>query len=203
MGRYSTGAIITEEVLRLELSGLIKDKLIQKGLINFASINWTNGSSISITSCYKQKEKYVRLNYTNTDTSTGKKEHFDYKIQLITIPSNLGKGEILYFKCPITGKRARVLYKCYGSSIWKSREAYKNRIYYSSQISSKLYHPTNEYFKLEKKIDKLIKKRKKLHYKGKETKLSKRIYYLSQKKREYDVKRMILFDQIINKYPFL
>ena len=40
-------------------------------------------------------ERYIRLVYTLRDYRSGGKHEYDYKIFLTTIPSNLGKGEIL------------------------------------------------------------------------------------------------------------
>ena len=96
MGRYSTGAITTGEAIRIELSFLLKHGKIQKGCKILGSIAWNNGSNISFESCYHKEDRYIRLNYTLTKP-TGEEYKLDYKIQLTTIPSNLGRGEIPFF----------------------------------------------------------------------------------------------------------
>lgn len=137
MGRWSTGAITTNGAIRLELSYLIKNGYIKKGCNTSASPSWTGGSSINFESFYSNDNPYIRLKYTETVHSTGEESKHDYNIYLESIPSNLGKEEILYFICPDSGRRSRVLYRCYGSKIWKSREAYQNRIYYQTQLDPK------------------------------------------------------------------
>ena len=126
MGRYTTGAITTKEAIRIELSYLIKMGMIRKGFKLSTSLSWNNNYSIQIETSYGiEVENYIRLIYILTD-GEGNKKNYDYKIRLVAIPSNLRKGEVLYFSCPITSNKCRVLYRCYGSTIWKSRDAYKN-----------------------------------------------------------------------------
>lgn len=187
MGRQGTGALTTGEVLRIELSYLLRQGLIKKGYEMPGILTWTNGSKISFASTYSVDEKYLRLVYTITSNS-GEAENFDYKIKLTTIPSNLGRGEILYFVCPITGRRARILYNCYGSKIWKSREAYNHRIYYASQQCSKYYYHNTRYWNIDKQLQSLNNS-KKSHYKGKETRLNKKISLLRTKQNYHDYLR--------------
>ncbi len=137
MGRNST-ATTTAAVCKLELKLLLRDKMLQKDCHYTGSLTWTNGSSCNFESKYHEEEKYVRLQYTLTELGSGKKLEYNYKIELITLPSNLGKGEVLYFVCPQTARPCRILYRAYDSHIYKSREAYTNRIYYPLQVSSKM-----------------------------------------------------------------
>lgn len=137
------------------------------------SLSWTNGNSISIETKYTDSEKYIRLNYFNTSAQTGEKKEFDYRIELTTKTSNLGKGELLYFVCPDNSSLCRILYKCYGSEIWKSRTAYRNRIYYLSQISTKKQKAPNRIAEMELKL-KTAKRPVKNHYRGKETRTQKK-----------------------------
>jgi hypothetical protein len=161
MGRNSTGAITTGEVIRIELSYLLKKGFIQKGCYLSGTMSWTNGSNISFESSFTKDFRYIRLVYQSTNNYTGEVTHHDYKIELTTLPSNLGKGEVIYFICPSTGRRARILYKCYGSLIWKSRTAYKNRIYYNSQQCSKNDYHNSRYWSIEKELERCYKRRKK------------------------------------------
>ena len=187
MGRFSTGAITTGEAVRLELSFLLKEGKIQKGCKIQGSLAWNNGSSISFESCYQEEEKYIRLYYTLT-RPTGEEYKLDYKIQFTTIPSNLGRGEIIYFVCPISGRRARILYRAYGSHYFKSRLAYRKRIYYAYQKCQKNFYDTERYFKLEKQIEALPKGRKS-HYRGKDTRHQQRIRKLNERLDYHDTKR--------------
>lgn len=179
MGRYSTGAITTGQVTRIELSYLIKNNIIKKHHCYTGSISWTNDNSIGIKTVYNDTERYIVLDYTITVHATKEKTYHNYKIQMETVPSNLGKGEVLYFVCPVTGKRCRILYKCYGSLIWKSREAYQNRIYYESQIEPKSIRPFKNLF-VDNQLSELYQKAKKSHYRGKPTRLMQRIDKLNR-----------------------
>lgn len=170
MGRYTTGAITTREAIRIELSYLIKMEMIKKGFKLSTSLGWTNGYSIKIETSYGiEQENYVRVIYSLTDRE-GNKKNYDYKIRLVTVSSNLKKGEILYLLCPVTSKKCRILYRCYGSSIWKSRNAYQNRIYYKSQISTKADNWNDKYWNYEDEIIRLMTAyRKQYTYKGSPT----------------------------------
>lgn len=198
MGRYSTGAIATGEAQRIELSYLIKQGFISKEGIRAGSLSWNNGNSISFFSKLTEGEQYIRLTYCN-QSHTGEKHDLDYKIQLTSIPSNLGRGKILYFICPFTGRKARILYKCYGSLYFKSRRAYQSRIFYSSQISSKNNLHNERYFSLEREIEKLQPLISKKHYQGKVTKLQERIRRLESQKEYHDFVRWNFLPKSIQK----
>jgi hypothetical protein len=200
MGRFSTGAITTGEAQRIELSWLIKQGWISKGGIISGTLSWNNGSEISINTEIKEGKGYIRLNYQNK-RYTGEVNELDYKIQLTSIPSNLGRGKIWFFICPFTGRKTRILYKCYGSLYFKSRWAYSHRIYYSCQILSKNNFHNEKYFILERKLEKLQPLIRKKHYQGKETRILKRISILESKKEYHDYLRWeILSKSIHNSY---
>lgn len=180
MGRYSTGAKTTGQIQRIELSYLLKQGIIKKHHSYNGSLSWNNESSISINSVYNDSEAYIELSYITTVFATNEKTSYKYKIELETIPSNLGKGEIIYFVCPESHKKCRILYKAYGSGIWKARKSYQNRIYYESQIEPKSIRPY-KYFFIDNLMSELHQKAKKKHYKGKPTRIMKRIQNLQNK----------------------
>ena len=109
MGRASTGAWTTTECRKLDLRYMLKVGWIKKGCKISGQMSWTDESTASFESVYTEDEKYLRMIYTVTDRQ-GTKTNYDYKIELVTVPSNLGKGDVLYFVCPESYKRARVLY---------------------------------------------------------------------------------------------
>lgn len=51
----------------------------------------------------------------------------NYRVELVPRPSNLGKGEVMYFKCPVTGLLCRKLY-CIGG-MFVHRKAYRGILY--------------------------------------------------------------------------
>ena len=163
MGRNATGSMTTNAACRIELGYLLKNGYIKKGGSVFSTLSWTNGSNIGFESKYTDDEAYIRLIYTNTNQCTGEVTNHDYKIYLHEVPSNLGKGYVLYFICPSYGHYCRILYKCYGSLIWKSRLAYRNRIYYPSQVSSKTSYYNVRFWSLDNKLEELYKQVIKTH----------------------------------------
>lgn len=202
-GRGNSHAITTNEAIRLEINNLIKTKCIIKDKeINFIS-KWTSGAEISIKSVYNENEIYLQLMYKQTDRTTKESKSFDYKIYIESVKSNLGKGFNLYFICPQSGKRCKILYLCYGAEVFKCRQAYNNRIYYYAQTHSKEYRLNGRYFKLEKTINELYKKRKTKTYKGEPTKRHLRMCKLLNKKAEVDKLRDAQFEKwLLNKIRF-
>lgn len=188
MGRNRTGTT-TGESLRIEMSHLLKKGFFSKGKIMSGEFSWTNGSRIGIECRYTEKNQYIRLYYVHTNWQGEKTEH-DYKIQVSFVPSNLGKGKVPYFICPVSGDRCRILYKAYGSPIWKSRGAYKYTVFYPSQVSSKLSMMNDEYWRLDKMIRKLEEQtRNQTHYNGKPTRRYNRLERLREKQRRADYLR--------------
>lgn len=185
MGRYRTGTT-TGEAVRIELSYLLKEGFIKKGAITRGVLSWTNGGRISIECKYIEDEQYIRFNYILTNRDRGEKE-YDYNIQLTFVPSNLGKGNVPYFVCPATGDRCRILYRAYGSPIWKSRNAYRYTLFYPTQTSSKLSKYNDEYWSLDKQIKSLRNEiRNQTHYNGKPTRRFKRLQRLRDRQERAD-----------------
>ena len=100
---------------------------IKSGVISW-SISGEVHSRIGIKSTILEHVQYITLAYTQNG------ESINYNVRLISIPSNLGKGDVLYFLCPTTGKRCRKLYRI--SKYFLHREAFKH-LYYEKQIESK------------------------------------------------------------------
>ena len=195
MGRNRSGAIFTSEARRLELSFLIKKGLIKKDARLESVINWNirnepNGSMRVLTK-HTPNEKWIRLSYTITDLN-GVQTGYDYKVDLVEVDSNLGKGKVLYMICPHSGKRSRILYLAYGADKFKCREAYQNRLYFSTQKSSKSDLWNTKYFEIESKIEKFGNLRTKTH-KGVPTKRALRYDRLMIEKNYCDDKRWCEF----------
>lgn len=185
MGRWTTGAWTTSECKRINLSYLLKNGFVKQGCEIYSIMSWTSGCKISILSNLTEGNNYMRLMYTST-FNTGETKQFDYKVYLESVPSNLGKGEVLYFRCPVSGKRCRVLYKAYGCEVWKCREAYANRIYYPLQLSSKRNRYNDRYWALDVQIDQLNKMRKADTYRGNPTRRAQRLQGLINQQERMD-----------------
>jgi len=172
MGRNSTGAVITSECLRIDIGNLLKYGLIEKGCKRGGYLTWSESrygsevGSVFVLSDFTGEEKFIRLiKYPLT-----KKNFFDQKVFIDAVPSNLGKGEVLYFLCPETRERCRILYNAYGCEKWKSRQAFKYPIYYPLQQCSKADRANTKYWKLDGLLQKLSEKRIADTYNGQTTK---------------------------------
>lgn len=113
----------------------------------------------------RTEQPYIELNYLYGE------QQQNYKIDLVSLPSNLGKGKVWYFRCPHTFKRCRKLY-CVGGE-FLHREAFK-RCMYICQTESKHYRAYDKticaIFKIKKLYEKTNKKYFKNFYNGKPTK---------------------------------
>ncbi len=197
MGRNTTTAQSIESACKLDLRIMLKDGSIQKNRHISGSISWERGGKISFESKLFENEKYVHVMYKTTDRN-GITKNYDYKIQLVSVPSNLNKGKVLYFRCPKTGKRARVLYSAYGNDLFLHRDYYKDyygkRLFYNSQTTSKEWYNNTMYFNAKRRkesFEAYLRKFKqwKRTYRGKETKHFKKLRLLEEKMLHYNIKR--------------
>ena len=196
MGRWSTGAFTTGQCLQLNIkafSKYLKEKIEYKG-----SIHWSNGASITFEIYPNDFSSTVILCYSKKDRD-GKTNQIRYSVKVISTPSNLGKGCIYYFVCPYGSKRCKILYLGYGSYYFKCREAYTHRIYYASQLSSRMDYHNDKYWNYERKLGKQFKKRYRRHYKGKETPIQKRIAMMMTKRDYHDEMRWNVFPKSLMK----
>jgi len=169
MPKFSTFPTLYNEVLQINISKLKEWGYLKPGQINSGTINWSrNGNpagSISIEVNTNGEQPYIELDYKY------KNEPRKYKVNLVSTPSNLNKGEIWYFFCPHTNKRCRKLYSIGGYFL--HREAFKGCMY-ESQIQSKRYRELDKtfgaYFKSDDLYSQLYKKHFKKYYAGKPTK---------------------------------
>lgn len=174
MGRYGNYPTTVESCLYLSIKKLkewnyLNDSGTKSGTINWSS-NGEQHSSISITVTKSNFETFIFLNYKSNG------EPRNYKILIESRPSNLGKGEVLYFVCPHTGKHCRKLYL--NGSYFFHREAFKG-LMYSKQIESKRSRSLTKAFDAcyisDEVFEERYKKYFKTHYNGKETKRFKRL----------------------------
>jgi len=111
----------------------------------------------------------------------------DYTIQIVKIPSNLGKGFLYYFRCPLTYKMCRKIYKPKGSNQYLSRTAYR-KMYYRSQLLSGNARDWSQYHKQRRKADKLKAGIIRSHHKGKPTKKQTTLKIMELKADNYERK---------------
>jgi len=189
----SGNRITTGEAMRIEIKALYKFGLIQKGQFRSGGLTWTNGNKISVEVDYSEEGRILmRLSYIITDRCSLEKKEYDYKIWIDEMPSNLGKGDVLYFVCPSTYKHCRILYMAYGSHKFYSISAYPRRIYYEPQLDPHRWRANTNYFKVDKQIEKLDKMRATYTYRGIPTRRALRLQRLLIKRQELDRQRFSL-----------
>lgn len=180
MPKPYTFPTLYNEALQIDISKLKGWGYLNPEQIKSGTLNWSrNGNptgSISIKVNTKSEQPYIELDYKYRD------EPRNYKVRLVSMPSNLGKGLIWYFLCPQTKKRCRKLYSIGGYFL--HREAF-NGCMYETQTQSKKYRQLDKtlgaYIKSENLYSELYKKNFKKTYAGKPTKRYLRIMEQIQK----------------------
>ena len=194
MGRYSTVVTKVNNACCIDIDNLKESNVLVKNKCVVGSIGWSNGNEIGIESYLSEDDSYLRLVYNCNSVK------YDYTVTIVSVPSNLGVGRVIYFLCPTSGKRCRKLYRAYGSHEWKSREAQQNRLYYSSQLSAKNDYHNDRYWHYERvKVPQLLKKCKNTQYKGKPTKAMEKYYDALDEMRVHDIKRWVSISGVLLK----
>jgi len=148
------------------------------------TMTWTrNGwggehkSSVSIEVSTMHEDKYLRINYTQTDRETQEKKDFDYKIPLTNTPCRYG-GVRYWFTCPwykngvYCGKRVAKLYK--DGDYFACRHCYN--LTYESRNRSGIYRN----FVSVPDVEEAEKEVKRMYYRGKPTRKYRRYMRLSE-----------------------
>jgi len=177
MGRNGTGAVTTSECMRIDIGKLLKYGYIKQGCLSGGYLSWSESrfggdvGGVFVACDFTGEEKSIKIIYGLQDIETGKKKLIICKVFIDAVPSNLGKGkgEVLYFICPETKKRCRILYNAYGCKKWKSRKGFKYPIYYPLQQCSKADRANIKYWILNGQLSKLSQKRIADTYNGKIT----------------------------------
>lgn len=168
MPRFANYPTTIEDVKTISLTKLKQWNYLINGTKS-GVISWSRNeivhSTINILIVFNEIEKYVILDYKCNGTS------FNLKVRLISKDSNLGKGQIYYFVCPITGKHCRKLY--FNNSYFAHRDAFTG-LFYQNQIESKknrfLFNILEKVYLSDEVYSERYKKYFKTHYNGKPTK---------------------------------
>jgi len=168
MGRYGNYPTTVEDCKTVSVSKLKEWNYLTYGK-KHGTITWSrNGvetSSIGIEMTFNDTEKFVILDYKTND------EKIRYKVKIECLPSNLGKGEVYYFRCPSTHKLCRKLY--FLSGYFLHRTAFRS-LMYQRQLESKknreLLKILDASFVPDEVYDERYKPYFKTHYNGKPTK---------------------------------
>ena len=174
MGRTSTFPDLFDECQTIEIGKLAEWGYLQPGQIKNGTITWSrNGNKtgcIDIGINTQCDSPYLILDYKFREIP------INYRVQLVSIPSNLGKGKVWYFLCPLIGKRCRKLYRL--GAKFLHREAHPFAFYESQTYSHNnrnLLRLFDKKFGSEKAYDQIYSKHFKTHYAGKPTKRYKKL----------------------------
>lgn len=127
------------------------------------------------------------------------KEEVRQTIYLEQVPSNLGRGQVIYFVCPATGNRCRNLYRI--SCKFYSRLAYRGLVY-SCQLTSGVDRFNDRYWKLHRAIEKLTGKGYTPSYRGRKTATARRVEALDERRSIADLQRMYHFMKKLDSFSF-
>jgi hypothetical protein len=154
----------TVSISFLTKQGYLKPNLWQSGTVTW-SRNGNKTGSISIRVNTKSEQPYIELEYKCNQAL------INYSVQLVSVPSNLGKGAVWYFVCPQTGKRCRKLYLA--DTYFYHRSAFGGCMY-EKQTQSKYYRYLDKtlgaFLRSDQLFEQLYKKHFKKQYAGKPTK---------------------------------
>jgi len=169
MPKNYTFPYLFDESKSLSITDLKKMSYFIQNKTIGGTINWKRGGentgSIGVKVTMNENDIYIDLNYTCN------KQDYNYRVFVVSVKSNLNKGEILYFKCKFTGMRCRKLFLIRGK--FQHRTAIKTGMY-STQTKSKKWRQIERvfgsYFDNDKIYAELYGKHFRKSYNGKPTK---------------------------------
>ena len=169
MSRFRTFPDLYDEMKTIRISYLNRNNLLKHGFKTSGVLTWGSKgevtSSISFSVMNRSVNPVITLEYTSNS------KPISYNVQLVSIPSNLGKGVVWYFICPVTKKRCRKLYLC--SGYFYHRTAFKGCMYekqtYSHNTRS-LGIQVDRLFGSDKAFEQIYSKYFKKTYNGRKTK---------------------------------
>lgn len=194
MARYSTCPTLFDDCKSLSISDLIKWDYLKPNTFKSGVVTWSrNGvktSSIGINVSTVDNNYLLTLDYTIN------KQPINYTVDIRAIPSNLGKGDVLYFVCPATHKLCRKLYLV--DRRFLHREAFTGCLYQSQAYSSKIRSQVRLWSKAfvpDEVYRELHSKHFKNFYAGKPTKRFMRLtdkLKVASRYSQLDIERMML-----------
>jgi len=186
MAKYSTNPTLYDDCLRISLSKLKELGYVKSGCHFSGTLNWNRNNrviaSISISINMEASPGYIGLEYKSND------EPMKYIIWLDAVPSNLNRGNILYFVCPSTGYRCRYLHLYHGRFV--HRKAMDGAMYQSQTYSHKtrgLCKHLDNWKHIEALEGKLSNKYAKKWYNGQPTKRYKKVFDLYRQSRPFSI----------------
>jgi hypothetical protein len=173
MPRLPTFPDTCDQKKRLDLAYLCKQGLLRPGY-RLLSMRWTWRGEVTgrieITShILPEGPDHLRLCYSDDH---GRKH--DYEIQLVSVGTNLpgSTSRRYYMVCPVTGRRASILYRREETGLFTHRSALpgQKQIYYDSQLVPKRFRGLAKFLTADRVWEEQYRKGRKTTYKGQPTK---------------------------------
>lgn len=173
MPRLPTLPDTCEEKKRLEIAYLVRYGLLSPGH-HSASIRWRNRSEVTgtlgiVSFVSPEGTGYLRLSYCD---ETDKRQ--DCEIKLVSVVSNLpgSTSRRYYLICPLTGRRASILYHRDDAGLFTHRDALPGhpRVYYESQLVPKRFRGLAKFLTVDRVWEEQYRKGRKTTYRGQPTK---------------------------------
>jgi hypothetical protein len=173
MPKPTTNPTLYDDLIKVTISFLKKNGYLKLNQWRNGTITWSRDakkiSSISIKVNTQPGSEYLELDYKCNGNQ------INYKVELVSVPSNIGKGFVWYFICPHTSKRCRKLYLA--NTYFYHRSAFRGCMY-RNQTESKINRLITQKYKPMYKgnaYDQLQEMYFKLYYNGLPTKKYLRI----------------------------
>ena len=173
MGRISRIPTQYDDLKTIDISVIRKWGYLKPDTVNSFSIKWSRDGvkTASVGCLINMRELYFELDYMCNGVSS------NYRVKLVAMPSNLGKGYHYYFLCPVALKACRKLY------LYNGRFVHRSIIdgYYFIQLVKPrdrgMIKMCRRQFQRERYLDESFNKYYKRFYRGKPTKRYAKLIY--------------------------
>ncbi len=182
MGRHYSGSWTVNRATVLRISDV--RQLLKQGHTVTAEATFPALGSMELHADWTGPQPFLRLRYQHINGTL-----YDYRIGIDAVKSNLGRGQLFYFRCPETGRRCRMLYMAYNYPSFKAREAYRIRLYYPKQLTGGRGRYNALYWMAEEQLEQLSQRRQSLLYAGRPTRYARKIDALEERLQHLNVLR--------------
>lgn len=153
MPHFASFPVVLDWVPQLKISSLRKWGYFKEESCSDITISWTSDWSfdkqaIRVIVDTRSDDPHIRLIYKNTNSQM-ETSNMNYRVDLVQLPSNLGKGSIWYFRCPITDLLCRKMFSI--GKYFGHREAFPEACYFSQTLSRKGRYLNSQYDKLQRR----------------------------------------------------
>ncbi|MEP6466164.1 MAG: hypothetical protein ABJB05_07645 [Parafilimonas sp.] len=194
MAKPATYPTLFDECKTVSISFLKINGYLKPDQWKIGTITWSRGEgehkritgSISVEVNTDTKSPFIELQYKKNDKPV------KYRVQLVSIPSNIGKGVVWYFLCPNTGNRCRKLYLA--DTYFLHRLAVRGCMYEKQTYSHKnkmLYRSWDKLFCIDKVYEQIYGKHFKKQYAGKPTKRYIKLWKQIQAARNINKRQLL------------